>query len=178
MRKNELTNETEHKALNLKIETGFQRHKDDVQRLELGISWLKMLSKASHLNPHTKNLQMANSEQIETEIELVARIFSRLDKEEGDCNDRICPNCEKEYVSVVFLPCTHHVLGIGCGDSYGKKRRPCICLLRLSNSAEDCGICCTILVIVASYLDVTCLIRNTPKPSILIHLKQVGTNDF
>ena len=137
-----------------------------------------MLSKASHLNPHTKNLQMANSEQIETEIELVARIFSRLDKEEGDCNDRICPNCEKEYVSVVFLPCTHHVLGIGCGDSYGKKRRPCICLLRLSNSAEDCGICCTILVIVASYLDVTCLIRNTPKPSILIHLKQVGISDF
>ena len=50
--------------------------------------------------------------------------------------------------------------------------------LRLSNPAEDLGVCDRIPVIVASYSDQTHLIGNKPKPSILIHLKQVGISDF
>nr|XP_017233293.1 PREDICTED: MND1-interacting protein 1-like [Daucus carota subsp. sativus] len=118
----------EHKALHLKIETDFLRHKDDMQRLELELSRLKVLSQASQLNLHSKKLQMANTEKLETEGEFIARIFSRLDNEEDYCSDRKCFNCEKEDVSVVFLPCTHQVLCISCSDSYGKGRRPaCPC---------------------------------------------------
>ena len=128
LKKTKITNEREHKALHLKIETDFLRHKDDMQRLELELSRLKVLSQASQLYLHSKKLQMANTEKLETEGEFIARIFSRLDNEEDYCSDRKCFNCEKEDVSVVFMPCTHQVLCISCSDSYGKGRRPaCPC---------------------------------------------------
>ena len=89
--KTEVTNKREHKVLHLNIETDFRRsQKDDVQRLELQLSWVKVYSQGSQLNLHSKNLQIGNTKKLETEGELIARIFSRLGNKEEYCSDRNC----------------------------------------------------------------------------------------
>ncbi|KAJ7952665.1 MND1-interacting protein 1 [Quillaja saponaria] len=126
----EASNKRKLEALNLKIEIDFQRHKDDLQRLEQEYSRLK----ASESNQHLNTSPTTKSEWENPQGETIAKLLNDLDKledfsetEEVHC-DRECIICMKDEVSVVFLPCAHQVMCASCSDDYGRKdRATCPC---------------------------------------------------
>ncbi|KAH7834063.1 hypothetical protein Vadar_012385 [Vaccinium darrowii] len=130
----EASNKRKHEALRLKIEIDFQRHKDDLQRLEQELSQLKA-SQSTDLNhqTNTNSLSPENLEGTKPQGETIAKMLHELDKLEDSSDkevgyDRECLICLKDEVSVVFLPCAHQVLCANCNDDYGKKgKATCPC---------------------------------------------------
>uniref|UniRef100_A0A7N0UXT6 RING-type domain-containing protein n=1 Tax=Kalanchoe fedtschenkoi TaxID=63787 RepID=A0A7N0UXT6_KALFE len=116
-----------HEALRLKIEIDFQRHKDDLQRLEQELSRLK-LSAYPVSSPSTKN-----SDSNKPHEDTCARMLNELDlmddsSETEEYMNRECVICKKDEVSVVFLPCAHQVICASCNETYGRKgRATCPC---------------------------------------------------
>ncbi|KAK2969523.1 hypothetical protein RJ640_029816 [Escallonia rubra] len=129
----EASNKRDHEALRLKIEIDFQRHKDDLQRLEQELSRLKASVQFSELHHHTNNLLAGNAEGAKPQGERTTTLLQSLgnlddssEKEVG--GNRECLICMKDEVSVVFLPCAHQVLCAKCNDDYGKKgKATCPC---------------------------------------------------
>ncbi|KAJ7944611.1 MND1-interacting 1-like protein [Quillaja saponaria] len=126
----EASNKRKLEALRLKIEIDFQRHKDDLQRLEQELSRIKSSTQSNHpLNTSpTRNAEGTNPQG-----ETIAKLLNDLDKleefseKESHC-DRECIVCVKDEVSVVFLPCGHQVMCASCSDDYvrkGKATCPC-----------------------------------------------------
>ncbi|KAF9685517.1 hypothetical protein SADUNF_Sadunf03G0062800 [Salix dunnii] len=120
-------------ALRLKIEIDFQRHKDDLQRLDQEFSGLKSAAESTELNNQSNALPSGKSERTKPQGETIARLLHELDKlenssEKGANCDRECMICMKDEVSVVFLPCAHQVICASCSDNYGKKgKATCPC---------------------------------------------------
>lgn len=120
-------------TLRLKIEIDFQRHKDDLQRLEQELSRLKVSAQFTELNHPSNMLSTAHNEGAkprgETITKLLHDVYGLEDPSDKEINcDRECMICMKEEVSIVFLPCAHQVLCANCSDSYGKKgRATCPC---------------------------------------------------
>ncbi|EPS65584.1 hypothetical protein M569_09191, partial [Genlisea aurea] len=119
----ELNSKRKLEALRLKIEVDFQRHKDDVQRLEQEHERLKgyVESMAGGAN----NGQSKHHHRILRELE-----ESGAEQEKVSSSyDRNCIICKKDEVSIVYLPCGHQVICANCNEtSYGKKGKPlCPC---------------------------------------------------
>ncbi|GFZ15436.1 RING/U-box superfamily protein [Actinidia rufa] len=125
----EASNKRKHEALRLKIEIDFQRHKDDLQRLEQELSRLKASVLSAELNHQSNSVSAANVEGTKPHGETIARLLHELDSSDKEVGyDRECMICMKEEVSVVFLPCAHQVLCANCNDDYGKKgKATCPC---------------------------------------------------
>lgn len=129
----EAENKRKLEALRLKIEIDFQRHKDDLQRLEQEFSRLKSAAESTELNNQSNALPSGKSERAKPQGETIARLLHELDKlenssEKGANCDRECMICLKDEVSVVFLPCAHQVICASCSDNYGKKgKATCPC---------------------------------------------------
>ncbi|KAK4478032.1 hypothetical protein RD792_017297 [Penstemon davidsonii] len=96
-------------ALRLKIEIDFQRHKDDLQRLEQEYARLKEAAESTEMEHQAKEVLTENSNGINPQGETIAS------------NDRECMICLKDEVSVVFLPCAHQVICASCNENYEKK---------------------------------------------------------
>ncbi|KAJ4728726.1 MND1-interacting 1-like protein [Melia azedarach] len=129
----EASNKRKLEALRLKIEIDFQRHKDDLQRLEQEFSRLKASAESNELNQQLNTLPSGKSERTKPQGETIARLLHELDEledsseKESNC-DRQCIICMKDEVSIVFLPCAHQVLCAGCSENYGKKgKATCPC---------------------------------------------------
>ncbi|XP_008238284.2 PREDICTED: MND1-interacting protein 1-like [Prunus mume] len=129
----EASNKRKVEALRLKIEIDFQRHKDDLQRLEQELSRLKISAQSTELLHPSNALPKAISEGAKPQGETIAKLLRELDnlenssEKEVNC-DRECIICMKDEVSVVFLPCAHQVLCANCNDDYGKKgKATCPC---------------------------------------------------
>uniref|UniRef100_A0A6N2JYJ5 RING-type domain-containing protein n=1 Tax=Salix viminalis TaxID=40686 RepID=A0A6N2JYJ5_SALVM len=120
-------------ALRLKIEIDFQRHKDDLQRLDQEFSGLKSAAESTELNNQSNALPSGKSERTKPQGETIARLLHELDKLENSSDkgancDRECMICMKDEVSIVFLPSGHQVICASCSDNYGKKgRATCPC---------------------------------------------------
>ncbi|KAJ6389076.1 hypothetical protein OIU77_027434 [Salix suchowensis] len=120
-------------ALRLKIEIDFQRHKDDLQRLDQEFSGLKSAAESTELNNQSNALPSGKSERTKPQGDTIARLLHELDKLENSSDkgancDRECMICMKDEVSIVFLPCAHQVICASCSDNYGKKgRATCPC---------------------------------------------------
>ncbi|KAK6935002.1 PIR2-like, helical domain [Dillenia turbinata] len=122
-----------HETLRLKIEIDFQRHKDDLQRLEQELTRLKVAEQSNDMHHVSDTLPAGNLDAVKPQGETIARLLHELDNLENSLEeevgyDRECLFCRKEEVSVVFLPCAHEVLCANCSDDYGKKGRancPC-----------------------------------------------------
>ncbi|XP_023007713.1 MND1-interacting protein 1-like [Cucurbita maxima] len=120
-------------ALRLKIEIDFQRHKDDLQRLEQELLRLKASAQSIDSHQPSSNTPRGNSEGVKPQGETIAKMLRELDSyeestEEGVNHDRECMICMRGEVSIVFLPCAHQVLCASCSDSYGKKgKAACPC---------------------------------------------------
>lgn len=113
-------------ALRLKIEIDFQRHKDDLQRLEQEYTRLKESAQLTEMESQANDLWTENSDSVNSRGETIARLLQELDQledsQEKEVNcDRECMICMKDEVSVVFLPCAHQVICANCNDNYGKK---------------------------------------------------------
>ncbi|KAL0331249.1 UNVERIFIED_CONTAM: MND1-interacting protein 1 [Sesamum angustifolium] len=122
----EANNKRKLEALRLKIEIDFQRHKDDLLRLEQEYARLKESAQSTEVENQSNNVWTENSNGINTQGETIARLLHELDQledsqeKEVSC-DRECMICMKDEVSVVFLPCAHQVICANCNDNYGKK---------------------------------------------------------
>ncbi|XP_051151536.1 MND1-interacting protein 1-like [Andrographis paniculata] len=121
----EVNNKRRLEAVRLKIEINFQRHKDDLQRLEQEYARLKESAQAQAEN-QSDQVWTANANGIPQQGESIARLLHELDQLENSqekkvSSDRDCILCRKDEVSVVFLPCTHQVICANCNDNYGKK---------------------------------------------------------
>lgn len=120
-------------ALRLKIEIDFQRHKDDLQRLEQELLRLKASAQSIDSHQPSNNTPRGNSEGVKPQGETIAKMLRELDSyeestEEDVNHDRECMICMRGEVSIVFLPCAHQVLCASCSDSYGKKgKAACPC---------------------------------------------------
>ncbi|CAK7356169.1 unnamed protein product [Dovyalis caffra] len=129
----EAENKRKLEALRLKIEIDFQRHKDDLQRLEQEFSRLKSAAESTELNPQSNAFPSGKSARTKPQGETIARMLHELDKlenssEKGANCDRECMICMKDEVSIVFLPCAHQVICASCSDSYRKKgKATCPC---------------------------------------------------
>ncbi|XP_043716970.1 MND1-interacting protein 1-like [Telopea speciosissima] len=116
-----------------KIEIDFQRHKDDIQRLEQELSLLKVSVESTLLNCPSNTLCTGVSETVKSQKELNVRLFHELNKLQDSSEnehdfDRKCSICMKDEVSVVFLPCAHQVLCANCNEEDHKKTKatcPC-----------------------------------------------------
>ncbi|KAK4478036.1 hypothetical protein RD792_017301 [Penstemon davidsonii] len=113
-------------ALRLKIEIDFQRHKDDLQRLEQEYARLKEAAESTEMEHQAKEVLTENSNGINPQGETIARLLHELDQLENSTenevsNDRECMICLKDEVSVVFLPCAHQVICASCNENYEKK---------------------------------------------------------
>lgn len=122
----EANNKRKLEALRLKIEIDFQRHKDDLQRLEQELTRLKVSAQSTELVHPLNTLPNRDCEGAKPQGETIARLLHELDKledssEKGVNSDRECMICLKDEVSVVFLPCAHEVLCANCNEDYGKK---------------------------------------------------------
>ncbi|KAK1356537.1 MND1-interacting protein 1-like [Heracleum sosnowskyi] len=109
----ERANERKQVTLHLKIETDVQRDKDELRRLELELSRLKVSSQASQLSPEEIAIHGGSTE----------RMFRELFNQEDNSSDRNCFICVTEELSVVFLPCAHQVLCSSCSE--GRDVCPC-----------------------------------------------------
>lgn len=122
----EANNKRKLEALRLKIEIDFQRHKDDLQRLEQEYTRLKESAQFTEMESQANDLWTENSNGVNSRGETIARLLHELDQledspeKEVNC-DRECMICMKDEVSVVFLPCAHQVICANCNDNYGKK---------------------------------------------------------
>ncbi|KAL6279705.1 hypothetical protein ACE6H2_016586 [Prunus campanulata] len=129
----EASNKRKLEALRLKIEIDFQRHKDDLQRLEQELARLKISAQSTELLHPSNALPKAISEGAKPQGETIAKLLRELDNLENSSErevscDRECIICMKDEVSVVFLPCAHQVLCASCNDDYGKKgKATCPC---------------------------------------------------
>ncbi|KAH7514387.1 hypothetical protein FEM48_Zijuj11G0084400 [Ziziphus jujuba var. spinosa] len=129
----EASNKRKLETLRLKIEIDFQRHKDDLQRLEQELSRLKASTQFTELHNPPSTLSTGNFEGAKPQGETIARLLRELDNLEDSSekevnSDRECIICMKDEVSIVFLPCAHQVLCASCSDDFGKKgRATCPC---------------------------------------------------
>lgn len=129
------SNKRKLEALRLKIEIDFQRHKDDIKRLEQELSRLRSSAQSTGHNDSNNNLsnasQTAKFEAEKPKGETIARLLNQLDSMEDSSGinaDRRCLLCKKDEVSVVFLPCAHQVICSKCSENYGKKgKAACPC---------------------------------------------------
>ncbi|PWA96926.1 RING/U-box superfamily protein [Artemisia annua] len=111
----EANNKRKHEALRSKIELDFQRHKDDLQRLEQELSRLKV---SPNSDKQSSNLSVTESGPTIARMLHELDNLDDLDEKEGGVS-RECIICLKDEVSVVFLPCAHQVLCATCNDEYG-----------------------------------------------------------
>ncbi|KAJ4958168.1 hypothetical protein NE237_025279 [Protea cynaroides] len=120
-------------TLRRKIEIDFQRHKDDIRRLEQELSRLKASVESAQLNCPLNTLYTGDFETAKSHKEVNTRMLHELNKlqdssDKEDTFDRECLICMKDEVSVVFLPCAHQVLCANCNEGYFKKTKatcPC-----------------------------------------------------
>lgn len=129
----EASNKRKLESLRLKIEIDFQRHKDDLQRLEQELSRLKASTQFTEFQHPSSTLSTANFAGAKPQGETITKLLRELDNLEDSSekevnSDRECIMCLKDEVSIVFLPCAHQVLCASCSDDFGKKgRATCPC---------------------------------------------------
>ncbi|KAD3641507.1 hypothetical protein E3N88_30731 [Mikania micrantha] len=117
----EANNKRKQEALLSKIELDFQRHKDDLQRLEQELTRLKM-SANSDDNQSTNESATNIPNGSHPTIAKLLHELDNLDFDEKESGiDRECIICLKDEVSVVFLPCAHQVVCATCSDEFGTK---------------------------------------------------------
>ncbi|KAH7443837.1 hypothetical protein KP509_02G052700 [Ceratopteris richardii] len=120
-----------------KADADFQRHKDDIQRLESELEQLKLTAESSSLEfstgmsvhtTDTNGLQFLK----DTSSQLLQEL-AELQDSRDICRDRECVMCMSEESSVVFLPCAHQIVCTNCNDLHQKQ------------GMRDCPSCRTVI---------------------------------
>ncbi|XP_057818854.1 MND1-interacting protein 1 [Cryptomeria japonica] len=113
-------------SLHRKTEMNFQRHKDDIERLEQELVRLK--AKAVSFQPNTMPSSQNEAEEVNAKIwkEKNLHLLNKFQELQESSqreryNDRQCVMCRNEVVSIVFLPCAHQVVCVECNNLHEKK---------------------------------------------------------
>ncbi|KAL4565563.1 hypothetical protein LXL04_029664 [Taraxacum kok-saghyz] len=101
-----------HESLRAKIDLDFKCHKDDMQRLEQELSRAKSLTDPDNDLTIGKRLHGSADEDDDD------------DDDEADAVDHECVMCQENEVSVLFLPCAHEVVCVGCNEELKKDECP------------------------------------------------------
>ncbi|RWW33767.1 hypothetical protein GW17_00001510 [Ensete ventricosum] len=114
-----------HEALRRKIEIDYQRHKDDIQRLEEELARLKTSAGSTLvITPPMNSLRTTNAD-VKAPKETNVKAPTGFSKPQDSSNKlnrcRACLICKKDEVSVVFLPCSHQVVCASCNEDHEKK---------------------------------------------------------
>ncbi|CAL0331740.1 unnamed protein product [Lupinus luteus] len=129
----EANNKRNLKALRLKIEIDFQRRKDDILRLEQELARLKASAQSDKLHHKRNTSDASESKGAKLPRETIDKLLQDLDNledfsEKEVSRDRQCIICNKDEVSIIFLPCAHQVMCANCSEEYGRKgRAACPC---------------------------------------------------
>lgn len=121
-----------HEALRQKIEIDFQRHKDDIRRLEEELTRLKPLSPPVSTDFICSKVSPPGNSNGRKSLNAASGKTNHLPKQQESAqkkvnHDRECLICMKDEVSVVFLPCAHQVLCANCNENHEKKAIACPC---------------------------------------------------
>ncbi|XP_049376386.1 MND1-interacting protein 1-like [Solanum stenotomum] len=123
----EANNKRKLEELRSKAEIDFQRHKDDLQRLEQDLSRLRA---STELQNQSANVVTGSNAEQHPHGDIARMLHELANSEENSPvkdDSRECIMCMKHEVSVVFLPCAHQVLCSNCNDNFGKKGRVAKC---------------------------------------------------
>lgn len=110
-----------HEALRRKIEVDFQRHKDDIRRLEEELSRLRAsTASAQPTKPLSNALSSGDPDASKLAAkESNAKIMQGHNKPQNSPRknrNRECVICMKDEVNILLLPCAHQVLCVGCSE--------------------------------------------------------------
>ncbi|XP_075508579.1 MND1-interacting protein 1-like [Primulina tabacum] len=125
----EVNNKRKLESMRVKIEIDFQRHKDDLRRLEQEYARLKDSAQSKEVEDQSNNTTLKNSDDTNLQGRNITTLLRELDLLEDDSpekevvHDRDCMICMEDEVSIVFLPCAHQVICTNCNENYGKKGR-------------------------------------------------------
>ncbi|XP_075518016.1 LOW QUALITY PROTEIN: MND1-interacting protein 1-like [Primulina tabacum] len=125
----EANNKRKLESMRVKIEIDFQRHKDDLRRLEQEYARLKDSAQSKEVEDQSNNTMLKNSDDTNLQGRNITTLLRELDLLEEDSpekevgHDRDCVICMEEEVSIVFLPCAHQIICTNCNGTYGKKGR-------------------------------------------------------
>ncbi|XP_073042886.1 MND1-interacting protein 1-like [Primulina eburnea] len=125
----EANNKRKLESMRVKIEIDFQRHKDDLRRLEQEYAHLKDSAQSKEVEDQSNNTTLKNSDDTNLQGRNITNLLRELDLLEDDSpekevvHDRNCMICMEDEVSIVFLPCAHQVICTNCNENYGKKGR-------------------------------------------------------
>ncbi|XP_073285531.1 MND1-interacting protein 1-like [Primulina huaijiensis] len=125
----EANNKRKLESMRVKIEIDFQRHKDDLRRLEQEYARLKDSAQSKEVEDQSNNTMLKNSDDTNLQGRNITTLLRELDLLEDDSpekevvHDRDCMICMEDEVSIVFLPCAHQVICTNCNENYGKKGR-------------------------------------------------------
>lgn len=115
-----------HEELLRKIEVDFQRHKDDIHRLEEELSRVGASAVVVQpAKPFSNFPSSGYSDMPKPVKEGILKIPQGSNKPQ---HYRECYICSKEDVNVILLPCSHQVLCDGCSDDQerrGESNCPC-----------------------------------------------------
>ncbi|KAI5076395.1 hypothetical protein GOP47_0008460 [Adiantum capillus-veneris] len=110
-----------------KADADFQRHKDDIQRLESELEQLKVAAaEVSNIEYNSGGISLQNADANglqnlkETSSQLMQELAELQDSRDM-CRDRECVMCMSEESSVVFLPCAHQIVCVNCNDLHQKR---------------------------------------------------------
>ncbi|XP_058104237.1 MND1-interacting protein 1 [Magnolia sinica] len=126
----EATVKRRQETLHREIERDFQRHKDDIQRLEQELSRLKASADSSQVDFPSNTSGKGDSEAPRVMNSKMFHDSNKLqESSQKEVNHgRECLLCKKDEVSIVFLPCAHQVLCSGCNEEHKKAAKtscPC-----------------------------------------------------
>ncbi|CAM6094699.1 unnamed protein product [Calypogeia fissa] len=119
-------------SLRRKAESNYQRHREDIQRLESEISQFRTSAEAAQLatsrwgpgvavTPHMMELSSLQALK-ESNSRLAREIAELQDMARREVHrERECVMCMCEEMSVVFLPCAHQVVCVKCNDLHEKQ---------------------------------------------------------
>ncbi|KZV36272.1 RING/U-box superfamily protein isoform 1 [Dorcoceras hygrometricum] len=125
----EANNKRKLESMRVKIEIDFQRHKDDLRRLEQEYTRLKDSAESKEVEDQSNDAILRNSDERNLQGRNITTLLRQLDLLEEDSpekevgHDRNCMICMEDEVSIVFLPCAHQVICTNCNENYGKKGR-------------------------------------------------------
>lgn len=121
-----------------KADADFQRHKDDIKRLEGELEQLKKTTEACTAEFSSGGLLHSvdtNGLQVlkDTKSRLLRELVELQDSRGDIRRDRECVMCMSEESSVVFLPCAHQIVCVKCNDLHQKR------------GMRDCPSCRTVI---------------------------------
>ncbi|CAL5395603.1 unnamed protein product [Camellia sinensis] len=130
----EASAKSEEDMIKLKAETNLQKYKDDIKKLEIEISQLRLKTDSSKIAALRRGIDGSYASRLtditnsptpkESQMLCISGIVTKFPEYSGTGGvkrERECVMCLSEEMSVVFLPCAHQVVCMTCNELHEKQ---------------------------------------------------------